>query len=82
MAPHSLNMRPIVVSDRECIELRSEGRAETLLLNLDGKAVILPIDTVITVSRAPYPVRVVIPRGESFIHTLRTKMLWGANHDE
>lgn len=82
VAPHSLNMRPIVVSDRERIELRSEGRAETLLLNLDGKAVILPIDTVITVSRAPYPVRVVIPRGESFIHTLRTKMLWGANHDE
>lgn len=82
VAPHSLNMRPLVVSDRDIIELRSEGRSDTLLINLDGKAAVLPIDAVITVSRAPFRIKVALPPDESFINTLRTKMLWGANHDD
>lgn len=82
IAPHSLNMRPLVVPDSSQIELQSAGRTDTLLVSLDGKATVLPIDTRLRVTRAPMAIQVVHRGGQSFIDTIRTKLLWGTRHDD
>lgn len=81
VATHSLSVRPIVVSERDSVTLRFTGRAETVLLNIDGKASVLPIESEVTVTKAPFKVKVALPHEESFVNTLRQKMLWGVGND-
>lgn len=77
IAPHSLNMRPLVIPDSFSVVLRAKGRASTLLLSLDGKATVLPIATQVKIDKAPFAVNLVMLPGQNFIHTIRTKLLWG-----
>ncbi len=77
IAPHSLTMRPLVVSDSHVIETSVESRAETYRLTLDGRTLILPIDVKLHVRRAPFVVKVWHSKGHNFIDTLSAKLLWG-----
>lgn len=77
IAPHSLNMRPLVVPDTDSLVLRSSARSDTLLLSIDGKATVLPVDTVITVEKASFCINLLHRPGRTFVETIRTKLLWG-----
>lgn len=77
IAPHSLTMRPLVVSDSHIIETSVESRADTYRLTLDGRTLILPINVKLQVRRADFVVKVFHTKGHNFIDTLRAKMLWG-----
>lgn len=77
IAPHSLTMRPLVVSDSHVIEAGVESRADTYRLTLDGRTLILPINVKLQVRRADFVVKVFHAKGHNFIDTLRSKMLWG-----
>lgn len=77
IAPHSLTMRPLVVSDSHVIETAVESRADTYRLTLDGRTLILPIDVKLHVRRAPFVVKVLHSDGHNFIDTLSAKLLWG-----
>ncbi|MCM1482913.1 MAG: NAD(+)/NADH kinase [Muribaculaceae bacterium] len=79
IAPHSLNMRPLVVSDASTLRVSARARSESYLLSVDGKATVLPIDATLHISRAPYTVNVVHRQGQTFIDTIRTKLLWGSD---
>ncbi len=74
IAAHSLSMRPLVVKDGSRIELRVDARGDGFHLAADGKQVTLPLDTVLTVTRAPYGVRVVQQSDHTFTDTLRDKL--------
>ncbi len=78
VAPHSLNMRPLVVNDSSILQLEAHSRAESFLLSLDGKSISLPSGTHLKVSKAPHKVHVVLTTNTNFIDTLREKLLWGA----
>lgn len=77
IAPHSLTMRPLVVSDSHVIETSVESRADTYRLTLDGRTLILPIDVKLHIRRAPFVVKVLHSDGHNFIDTLSAKLLWG-----
>lgn len=77
VAPHSLNMRPIVVSDKSEIQVTINSRSQSFLLSLDGRCTSLPDNMSLTISKAPYHVRVVNRNSDSFFSTLRKKMMWG-----
>ncbi|MDE6859217.1 MAG: NAD kinase [Duncaniella sp.] len=77
IAPHSLTMRPLVVSDSHIIETSVESRADTYRLTLDGRTLILPIDVKLHIRRAPFVVKVLHSDGHNFIDTLSAKLLWG-----
>lgn len=77
IAPHSLTMRPLVVSDSHTIETSVESRADTYRLTLDGRTLILPINVKLHIRRAPFVVKVLHSDGHNFIDTLRAKLLWG-----
>lgn len=77
VAPHSLNVRPIVVTDDSVITLDVESRSHTFLVAVDGRSVSLPEGTLITISKAQHTVKVVRYSGRSYFSTLREKMMWG-----
>lgn len=77
VAPHSLNMRPIVLCDNSEITLRVESRSHNFLISLDGRSQSYPENIHLHIRKAPYHVNVVTRPGQSFFTTLRKKMMWG-----
>ena len=79
VAPHSLNMRPLVLCDNSEISLRVESRSHSFLISLDGRSQSYPDNIHLRIRKAPYSVKVVTRQGQSFFSTLRKKMMWGAD---
>ena len=79
VAPHSLNMRPIVICDDREITLDVESRSHNFLVAIDGRSESCKETTRLTICKAPHSVRVVKRSGHRFFDTLRNKMMWGAD---
>ena len=79
VAPHSLNVRPIVLPDSSLIELDVESRSHNFLVAIDGRSEKCKEGTKITLRRAPYDIKVVKRPDHRYFNTLREKMMWGAD---
>ena len=79
IAPHSLNMRPLVVNDNAVIELIPRSRSNTFTLSLDGNARALPVSSRLILRKAPFVTNVVRLPHHTFSETLRSKLLWGVS---
>lgn len=77
IAPHNLNARPLVIADHTEITLRVSGREEQHLISLDSRIATLTNDTVIRIRKAAFSVRLIVLDEDSFLNTLRKKLLWG-----
>lgn len=79
VAPHSLNMRPIVLTDDCEVELKVESRSRSFLIAIDGRSHSQKDNVHLIVRRAPHEVRVVKRPGQTFFDTLCKKMMWGVD---
>lgn len=79
VAPHSLNMRPIVLPDTAEVELTVSSRSHTFLVAIDGCSTKMPEGTTLRLRRAPYMVKVVKRPGTHYFSMLREKMMWGVD---
>ena len=79
VAPHSLNVRPIVLADSSVIEFDVESRSHNFLVAIDGRSEKCKEGTKITLRRAPYDIKVVKRSDHRYFNTLREKMMWGAD---
>ena len=77
VAPHSLNVRPIVVRDDAVITLKVESRSHNFLVAIDGRSENLAEGTVVTIRKSRYPARVVRFPERRYFSILREKMMWG-----
>lgn len=77
VAPHSLNVRPIVIRDDWEITLDVESRSHNFLVAIDGRSETCREGTRLTIRRADYHIRIVKRCHHSFFNTLREKMMWG-----
>lgn len=77
IAPHNLNARPLVIKDNTRITLKVSGREDFYLLSMDSRIASLANETKITVQTAPFKIRMVELHSDSFLQTLRQKLLWG-----
>ena len=77
IAPHNLNARPLVLPDSSVLTLKVSGREESYLVSLDSRIATLTNDTLITIKKAPFTIKMVQMENSSFIKTLRDKLLWG-----
>jgi NAD+ kinase len=82
VAPHSLNVRPIVIADDKTLHLTIESRNGSFLVAVDGISSSYPEHTTLTLCKAPYTTRVVKQEGSTFFHTLQKKMMWGTDPRE
>ena len=79
VAPHSLNVRPIVIRDDWEITLHVESRNHNFLVAIDGRSEPCQENTELTICRADYTIKVVKRFNHIFFDTLRNKMMWGAD---
>ncbi|MDX1363164.1 MAG: NAD kinase [Arenibacter latericius] len=77
IAPHNLNARPLVISDDTVIRLKVSGRAESHLVSLDSRIAAVANGKEILVRKAPFTIKMIEYTSESFLKTLRNKLLWG-----
>ena len=79
VAPHSLNIRPIVISDNSEVRLRISSRSHNYLAAIDGRSVTLTEDVAVTIAKAPFSTRIIKREGQTYFSSLREKMMWGAD---
>ncbi len=77
VAPHNLNVRPIVVSDDSVISLEIEGRAENFLCTLDSRFETITANHQLAIRKNDYQIRLVQIGDKGFLETIRSKLIWG-----
>jgi NAD+ kinase len=79
IAPHNLNVRPMVVPDHMPIKLSIEGRSRNHLISIDGDSKNIRQDENVTIHKADFMINVVKFEDNNFLDTIRNKMLWGSD---
>lgn len=77
IAPHNLNVRPIVISDDSMLEFRVEGRTDSFLCTLDSQYALINSEYKIRLKKNSFAIRLVRLSGHTFLKTLRDKLMWG-----
>lgn len=80
VAPHSLNVRPIVLPDTVEVRLRVRSRNHQFLIAVDGRSQACDEHVSLTLRRAPYDIHVLKRAGTSPFSTLRSKLMWGSDY--
>lgn len=77
IAPHNLNIRPLVLPDSSVLKLEVSGREEQHLLSLDSRSITLPHNTNIHIKKADFTISTIQFYDTAFYSTLREKLFWG-----
>jgi NAD+ kinase len=77
IAPHNLTVRPLIIKDNSIIQLKVSGRESQYLVSLDSRITTVNNDTVLTIKKTDFKINMVEIHEESFLKTLRKKLLWG-----
>ena len=77
IAPHNLNARPLVITDNTEIKLKISGREENYLVSLDSRIATVNKNAELTIKKTPFKINMIEIPEETFLKTLRSKLLWG-----
>lgn len=80
IAPHNLNVRPVVVPDKLPIKLSIEGRERNYLISIDGCSKNIRQKEDVIIRKAEYMINVIKLEDTNFLDTIRNKMLWGIDN--
>lgn len=77
IAPHNLNARPLVIPDEVEIILKVSGREQEFLVSLDSRVLTFAKETTLKLKKNTFQVPMIEIIPETFLKTLRSKLLWG-----
>ena len=77
VAPHNLNIRPIIVPDDNIISFEIEGRTDGFLCTLDSRREIVTKEIQLAVKKESFGVNLIRLNENNFLQTLRSKLSWG-----
>lgn len=77
IAPHNLNVRPIVIPDNIELTLKIAGRTENFLVALDSRSLTVPLSIELKIKKSAHQINLIRLKKYSFLNTLRTKLNWG-----
>jgi NAD+ kinase len=77
VAPHNLNVRPIVVPDNTIISFEIESRADQIICALDSRRELVDKTVQLAVRKESFCVKLVRLSENNFLQTLRNKLTWG-----
>ena len=77
VAPHNLNVRPIIVPDNNIISFEIESRSEQIICALDSRREIVNKDVQLAVRKESFDIHLVRLSENNFLQTLRNKLTWG-----
>lgn len=79
VAPHSLNIRPVVINDTAEITLDVESRSHNYLVAIDGRSERMTEGTRLVIRKAAHTIKIVKQRNQRYFSALREKLMWGAD---
>lgn len=79
LSPHTLSVRPIVLSGSSKLRFSVEGRGTEYLVTCDFRSVRLPFQKELLISQPAYKINTINIEGQDFFSTLRNKLMWGAD---
>ena len=79
IAPHNLNVRPMVISDSDILTLKVEGRNSNFLVSLDSRSEVIDSSFELTIKKEKFGINLIRLPGQNFMATLRNKLLWGVD---
>ena len=77
IAPHNLNVRPLVISDKYEIKVKVEGRANQFLVALDSRIQTMDAGIELVIKKETFKINMIETDTQDFSSTLRNKLLWG-----
>ena len=77
VAPHNLNIRPLIVPDSTIISFEVEGRTDGFLCTLDSRREIVTKEVLLAVRKETFHINLVRLNETNFLQTLRNKLSWG-----
>jgi len=77
IAPHNLNARPLVIPDDTDIKLKITGREKQALISLDSRINVIDNETEVHIEKASFTIKTIQLQDQTFLKTLRGKLLWG-----
>jgi NAD+ kinase len=77
ISPHNLNVRPLIISDKDILTLRVEGRNRHYLVSLDSRSTQIDATVEMTVKKASNTINLLRLQNKSFTESLRNKLMWG-----
>lgn len=77
IAPHNLNVRPIVISNNKTISFKVSGRSDSFNVSLDSRSQTIKNLSELIIKKADFRFNMINLEGQHFFETLRNKLLWG-----
>lgn len=77
IAPHNLNARPLVISDDTVIRIKVSGREKKHMVSLDSRLASIKNGKELVIQKANFSIKMIEYTSESFLKTIRNKLLWG-----
>ena len=77
VAPHNLNVRPIIVPDNNIISFELEGRTDQFICTLDSRKEFVDRNVQLAVKKENFTISLVRLHEKNFLQTLREKLAWG-----
>lgn len=77
IAPHNLNVRPIVISEDDVLSFKIDGRDRNYLITLDSRSEKVSADIELTIKKSDWYAHIVVLENMSFIKTIHSKLYWG-----
>jgi NAD+ kinase len=79
IAPHNLNVRPVIISSNDAVTLEIESRSPNYLVSIDSHSEPLPSSVKINIKKAHFSISLVKLKNHDFLSTLRGKLMWGVD---
>ncbi|MFA6261037.1 MAG: NAD kinase [Bacteroidia bacterium] len=80
IAPHNLNVRPMVLSDDSILSFEIEDRSTSFLVSLDSRSETIDSKVQLAIRKADFGFNLVKFNNENYLTTLRTKLMWGIDN--
>jgi len=77
VSPHNLNVRPIVLPDSCTLSFDVESRTANYLVTCDSRTAVMDKTARFKVNKAGFQLNLIRLNNESYLSTLRNKLLWG-----
>ena len=77
IAPHNLNVRPVIISSNDIVTLEIESRSPHYLVSLDSHSEAVSSLVRLNIKKANFSISLVKLKNHEFLSTLRNKLMWG-----
>ena len=79
VAPHNLNVRPLIISDQSVLKIKVETRSDNPMVTLDSRSETITADMDLIIKKESFGINIVKLEDHDFLSTLRNKLNWGVD---